>query len=154
MAKIGRKATDYELIEGGVGGGRGAGSGSISGGGGMSAKSLVKQGLSQIKKADREAIKANRESGSISERVTGTRKAKDYKENAKDSKTKEISGEMRFREPRQRTENEYITDYGRTPRMSDDMKKGGAIKKMATGGSVSKRADGIAKRGKTKGRVC
>jgi hypothetical protein len=38
--------------------------------------------------------------------------------------------------------------------MSDDMKKGGAIKKMATGGSVSKRADGIAKRGKTKGRVC
>ena len=32
--------------------------------------------------------------------------------------------------------------------------KGGAVKKMATGGSVSKRADGIAKRGKTKGRVC
>jgi hypothetical protein len=154
MAKIGRKATDYELIEGGAGGGRGVGSGSISGGGGMSAKSLVKQGLSQIKKADKEAIKVNRESGSLSDRVTGTRKAKDYKENAKDSTTKEISGELRFREPRQRTENEYITDYGRTPRMSDDMKKGGAIKKMATGGSVSKRADGIAKRGKTKGRVC
>ena len=44
----------------------------------------------------------------------------------------------------------------------DDQKKrekrgkanGGAVKKMATGGSVSKRADGIAKRGKTKGRVC
>jgi hypothetical protein len=154
MAKIGRKATDYELIEGGVGGGRGAGSGSISGGGGMSAQNLVKQGLSQIKKADKEAIKVNRESGSLSDRVTGTRKAKDYKENAKDSTTKEISGELRFREPRQRTENEYITDYGRTPRMSDDMKKGGAVKKMATGGSVSRRADGIAQRGKTKGRVC
>jgi hypothetical protein len=37
------------------------------------------------------------------------------------------------------------------------MKKGGAVKKMASGGSVSsasKRADGIAQRGKTKGRIC
>jgi hypothetical protein len=126
MAKIGRKATDYELIEGGVGGGRGAGSGGGDGG-----------NISRI-----------------FPRQTGSRSARDYKENAKDSTTKEISGELRFREPRQRTENEYITDYGRTPRMSDDMKKGGAVKKMATGGSVSKRADGIAKRGKTKGRVC
>jgi hypothetical protein len=35
-----------------------------------------------------------------------------------------------------------------------DMKKGGAVKKMASGGSASSRADGIAQRGKTKGRVC
>jgi hypothetical protein len=37
------------------------------------------------------------------------------------------------------------------------MKKGGSVKKMASGGKVvsaSKRADGIAKRGKTKGRMC
>lgn len=37
------------------------------------------------------------------------------------------------------------------------MKKGGAVKKMASGGSVSsasKRADGIAQRGKTRGRIC
>ena len=36
-------------------------------------------------------------------------------------------------------------------------KKGGAVKKMASGGSVSsasKRADGIAQRGKTKGKMC
>jgi len=36
-------------------------------------------------------------------------------------------------------------------------KKGGAVKKMASGGSVSsasKRGDGIASRGKTKGRMC
>ena len=35
--------------------------------------------------------------------------------------------------------------------------KGGAVKKMASGGSVglaSKRADGIAQRGKTRGKVC
>ena len=37
------------------------------------------------------------------------------------------------------------------------MKKGGAVKKMASGGKVSsasKRGDGIAQRGKTKGRMC
>jgi hypothetical protein len=34
-------------------------------------------------------------------------------------------------------------------------KKGGAVKKMAKGGSTaSKRADGCAVRGKTKGRIC
>ena len=38
-----------------------------------------------------------------------------------------------------------------------NMKKGGAVKKMASGGttsSASKRADGIAQKGKTKGRMC
>jgi hypothetical protein len=38
-----------------------------------------------------------------------------------------------------------------------NLKKGGAVKKMASGGSVSsasKRADGIAQRGKTKGKMC
>jgi hypothetical protein len=35
------------------------------------------------------------------------------------------------------------------------MKKGGTVKKMAKGGSTaSKRADGIAIRGKTKGKIC
>jgi hypothetical protein len=34
------------------------------------------------------------------------------------------------------------------------MKKGGAVKKMAKGGSASSRGDGIAVRGKTKGKVC
>ena len=33
------------------------------------------------------------------------------------------------------------------------MKKGGATKKMASGGSASSRADGIAQRGKTKGKM-
>jgi len=43
------------------------------------------------------------------------------------------------------------------PGYSTGMKKGGKVKKMASGGmtaSASKRADGIAQRGKTKGRVC
>ena len=33
------------------------------------------------------------------------------------------------------------------------MKKGGAAKKMAMGGSASSRADGIAQKGKTKGKL-
>ena len=33
-------------------------------------------------------------------------------------------------------------------------KKGGAVKKMAMGGSASARADGIAQRGKTRGKMC
>ena len=48
--------------------------------------------------------------------------------------------------------------YGRGA--PDGMKRGGKVKKMASGGmtskasSASKRADGIAQRGKTKGRMC
>lgn len=40
---------------------------------------------------------------------------------------------------------------------TENMKKGGAVKKMAKGGSVgsaSKRADGIATKGKTRGKIC
>jgi len=39
------------------------------------------------------------------------------------------------------------------PRISDEMKHGGSVKKYASGGYV-KSADGIAQRGKTKGRKC
>ena len=34
------------------------------------------------------------------------------------------------------------------------MKRGGKVKKMASGGSASSRADGIAQRGKTRGKMC
>lgn len=37
--------------------------------------------------------------------------------------------------------------------MQPAMKKGGKVKKMAAGGSASKRADGCAQRGKTRGRM-
>lgn len=36
----------------------------------------------------------------------------------------------------------------------EDRKKGGAIKKMSKGGSASSRGDGIAQRGKTRGKMC
>jgi len=34
------------------------------------------------------------------------------------------------------------------------MRKGGKVKKMASGGAASKRADGIAQKGKTRGKMC
>ena len=41
---------------------------------------------------------------------------------------------------------------GMAPGMAPGMKRGGAVKKMAKGGSASSRADGCAAKGKTKGR--
>jgi len=48
-------------------------------------------------------------------------------------------------------------DFSKMQFLDDSMKKGGSVKKMASGGktsSASNRADGIAQRGKTKGRMC
>lgn len=52
-------------------------------------------------------------------------------------------------------QNEAADEMQREARRG--MKRGGAVKKMASGGSVSsasKRADGIAQRGKTRGKMC
>jgi hypothetical protein len=49
-------------------------------------------------------------------------------------------------EGREQTEKERKEKLG--------MKRGGSVKKMASGGSASKRADGIAQRGKTRGKMC
>ena len=51
-------------------------------------------------------------------------------------------------------QNEAANEMQRDARRG--MKKGGAVKKMASGGAVSasKRADGIAQRGKTRGKMC
>ena len=45
-------------------------------------------------------------------------------------------------------------DMAPTTRTTMGMKKGGKTKCMAKGGSASKRADGIAQRGKTRGKIC
>jgi hypothetical protein len=50
-----------------------------------------------------------------------------------------------------------VEERRRKEREEAGMKRGGKVKKYASGGSVSsasKRADGIAQRGKTKGRIC
>ena len=43
--------------------------------------------------------------------------------------------------------------YKKGEKSEGEMACGGKVKKMAKGGSVSSRADGIAQRGKTKGRI-
>ncbi|CAB4180167.1 hypothetical protein UFOVP1049_11 [uncultured Caudovirales phage] len=43
---------------------------------------------------------------------------------------------------------------GKGDEAGNSMKRGGAVKKMAKGGSASSRADGIAQRGKTRGKMC
>ena len=44
--------------------------------------------------------------------------------------------------------------YENTETSDMSMKRGGAVKKMASGGSASSRADGIATKGKTRGKMC
>jgi len=78
-------------------------------------------------------------SSTLNPRPTGSRSSKDYKEKA--DRESEFSGEMSFGSPRGRSSD----SSDRTPRMSDDYKKGGM--------TASKRADGCAVKGKTKGRM-
>ena len=71
-------------------------------------------------------------------RITGSKSARDRKENASDSRTKGLSGEMSFPSSGGRSSGD------RSPRTSDDYAKGGKVS------SASKRADGIAQRGTTR----
>ena len=50
--------------------------------------------------------------------------------------------------------NAMTDSMSRMNPMGDTYKKGGMTKKMAGGGSASSRADGIAQRGKTRGKYC
>jgi hypothetical protein len=57
---------------------------------------------------------------------------------------------------RKQNEGIYTAEKGQPPMDPEGAKKrGGVIKKMASGGmTASKRADGIAQRGKTRGKMC
>ena len=129
---------------------------------------LIAAAAMAAKHLAKKAAKARRKSGV----------KKDNKENAEDSTTKELSGELRFREPRRQPFDYADDNYGLTPRMSDDYKKGGKVpkgmhrmpdgkmmkdsehkkpKKMM-GGGMMKYAhggsiDGCAVKGKTRGRL-
>jgi hypothetical protein len=45
-------------------------------------------------------------------------------------------------------------EFKRASEATMDKKKGGMIKKMSSGGTASSRADGIAVKGKTRGKIC
>ena len=80
---------------------------------------LIAAAAMAAKHLAKKAAKARRKSGV----------KKDNKENAEDSTTKELSGELRFREPRRQPFDYADDNYGLTPRMSDDYKKGGKVPK-------------------------
>ena len=61
--------------------------------------------------------------------------------------------------PREEFSNAQLREFGADERKESDAdrygkKRGGVIKKMASGGSASSRADGIATKGKTRGKMC
>ena len=70
-------------------------------------------------------------------------------------------GDMRMQEIG-RTRGKPAENYSRNTRTGatanesepSTFRKGGVVKKYASGGSVSSRADGIAQRGKTRGKMC
>lgn len=72
--------------------------------------------------------------------------------------TVESAGKSVVRPPLQRMADAAREVEERRKREAEGMKKGGKVKKYASGGTVkssaSKRADGIAQRGKTRGRIC
>lgn len=71
--------------------------------------------------------------------------------------TVENAGKSVVRTPQQRMADAAREVEARRKREAEGMKKGGKVKKYASGGSVSsasRRADGIAQRGKTRGRIC
>ena len=53
-----------------------------------------------------------------------------------------------------KTKGKNFGDSGPTAKIQNGMKCGGSVKKMASGGSASSRGDGIASKGKTKGKMC
>jgi hypothetical protein len=70
--------------------------------------------------------------------------------------TMDSAGKSVVRTPQQRMAD-AAREVEERRKKESGMRRGGAVKKYASGGSVgsaSKRADGIAQRGKTKGRIC
>lgn len=63
----------------------------------------------------------------------------------------DVLGDLRTRAQEASDDEKIFRATGIRPRAA--MRKGGKVKKMAAGGSASKRADGIAQRGKTRGKV-
>jgi len=81
-------------------------------------------------------------------------------QNMKNSLNRQLNANKAEKKAAATAESQEIIDRmsRRTrPYMKDeagnDMKRGGAVKKMASGGSASSRADGCAQRGKTRGKM-
>lgn len=65
-----------------------------------------------------------------------------------------ITPEKRYEMEMQVKEAKESADTDAAYNKAAGKKNGGSVKKMASGGSASSRADGIAQRGKTRGMMC
>ena len=139
MAKIGRKLSELELLEGG------GGSGMMGGGGGGRSpftKELKKTPYKQdirddISPKEREAIGMSQSGG----RGVTTKPG-----------DKNLGSPSRFATKILPSRDKPLTEQ-MPEKEGAGFKRGGAVKKYASGGSVSSRADGIAQRGKTRGKM-
>ena len=137
MPKIRQKLAELETLEGGGAGGMGGGAG----------KSMIKEaagaagiaaGLYGIGKADRYMTKLGDERREKEQREAAAEMKRETRgvEKTSTDRARETAAEMKLQE---RTNKAYED-------ASKNMKKGGAV-------SASKRADGIAQRGKTRGKM-
>ena len=91
------------------------------------------------------------------ERVGGKEAMKNYKPRRKPGSLNDVvysdskqAAMNAAKEAKETAKNE--ADYNSS--LTTENKKKGGMAKMASGGSVSSRADGIAQRGKTRGKMC
>lgn len=98
------------------------------------------------KKHDKQQSMKGLKMGGVANKVT--------KEMEYDYKTgkKSFAGSTAKRDAHAEKEGKIVAKHLAYDEDKDGMKRGGKIKKMAKGGSASSRADGIAQRGKTKGK--
>ena len=87
-------------------------------------------------------------------RVTGTRDDDFSTAGFKTANTRNGAGDFNTAQGERTYPFFRNTSTGNSNEYTDNKKRGGVVKKMANGGSVSSRADGIAQRGKTRGKMC
>ena len=97
----------------------------------------------------RSGFRRNPETGDLYRDVVGDRRTR-MQEAADTNKIRAAMG-MRSLDQESADDEKIFRATGVRPALA--MKKGGKVKKMAMGGSASKRADGIAQRGKTRGKM-
>ena len=101
--------------------------------------------------------------GSAAEKAASRRDKVELSKSAKERlDDEEVDQYRRDTDSAEKARREYSGRYEDGTRLKDEesykgdgMKRGGSVKKMASGGmTASRRADGIAQRGKTRGKMC
>jgi hypothetical protein len=151
MKKIGRRPTDDQLLEGG-------GGGSGSGGFGSGARGSTRERVEAMTPKERAALEnpGKQFEGSTPAQAKATEKTRKAQESFSPKERAELEkvGEQ-FRIKKEKPNLFEMSDAERAALSPAQLRKYGSDATFKKGGSVAKassRADGIAQRGKTKGR--